>query len=190
MLTKPKGKQAVQQALIEAATSLLAQRGIAGVSVRDIAQAANVNHGLVHRHFGSKKGLVSAVITHLAGDVAKGMGGSMPEQNLHDTLVRAFVTTSSHRNYWRILGHIMLTEESSDMLPRQFPVVANLLRTAEQDSTRTLSPKALVSLMLSLGLGMMVFRPYLQLAIGIDDEEWQQIRQEIAQWAIRLTQQS
>ena len=190
MLIKPKGKQAVQQALIEAATGLLARRGIAGVSVRDIAQEANVNHGLVHRHFGSKKGLVSAVVSHLAGNVATGMGTPMPEQTLHNILINAFVSTSNHRNYWRILGHIMLTEDSDDMLPTRFPVVQEMLRAAKKETDLAISPKALVTLMLSLGLGMMVFRPYLQLAIGINDDEWLQIRQEIAQFTMSLTQQS
>ena len=83
----------------------------------------------------------------------------------------------------------MLTENSQDMLPEQFPVVEEMLRTAAKDDNLSLSPKALVALMLSLGLGMMVFRPYLQLAIGIDDQEWQNIRSEIAQWAMKLTQQ-
>ena len=189
MLIKPKGKQAVRQALISSATNLLARRGIAGVSVRDIAQEANVNHGLVHRHFGSKKGLVTAVISHLAEEIAEQMGNTLPKQQLQDTLIRAFVTTSQHRNYWRILGHIMLTEESIDMLPNHFPVVQEMLHSAKQKQS-SLSPKALVALMLGLGLGMMVFRPYLQLSIGITDDEWQDIRKEIAQWATQLINQS
>jgi TetR/AcrR family transcriptional regulator, repressor for neighboring sulfatase len=50
--------EVVKQRLVDALIGLLADRSIDGVSVRDVAAAAGVNHGLVHRHFGSKEGLV------------------------------------------------------------------------------------------------------------------------------------
>ncbi len=48
--------------LIDATLRLLVSRPVAGVSVRDIAAEAGVNHGLVHRHFGSKDGLIRAAV--------------------------------------------------------------------------------------------------------------------------------
>ena len=58
--TPPHGQRETVAALIDAAIALLAERGPAAVSVRDIATRAGVNHGLVHRHFGSKQALVRA----------------------------------------------------------------------------------------------------------------------------------
>jgi AcrR family transcriptional regulator len=51
-------------ALVESAVKLFALRGPAAVSVREIARIAGVNHGLVHRHFGSKEALVAEAIEH------------------------------------------------------------------------------------------------------------------------------
>jgi AcrR family transcriptional regulator len=62
---KPTGAAATQAALIDAFLRLVARRSVASVSVRDVAAAAGVNHGLVHRHFGSKDGLVRAAVAHL-----------------------------------------------------------------------------------------------------------------------------
>ena len=45
-------------ALVSALLELWAERPVADISVREIARVAGVNHGLVHRHFGSKEGLV------------------------------------------------------------------------------------------------------------------------------------
>jgi AcrR family transcriptional regulator len=55
--------------LIDATLRLLVSRPVAGVSVRDIAAEAGVNHGLVHRHFGSKDGLIRAAVERAARTV-------------------------------------------------------------------------------------------------------------------------
>jgi AcrR family transcriptional regulator len=44
----------------DAAIDLMAERGIGGATIRDIAQAAGVSSGLVRHHFGSKEGLRAA----------------------------------------------------------------------------------------------------------------------------------
>ncbi|MET0434632.1 MAG: helix-turn-helix domain-containing protein, partial [Cellulomonas sp.] len=48
----------------DAALRLFADRGIEGVSVRDIAAAAGVSAGLIRHHFGSKDGLRDACDSH------------------------------------------------------------------------------------------------------------------------------
>jgi AcrR family transcriptional regulator len=47
--------------LRDAAVRLFAERGVAGTSVRDIAEAAGVTAGLITHHFGSKERLKAAV---------------------------------------------------------------------------------------------------------------------------------
>ncbi|MBG0568970.1 TetR family transcriptional regulator [Actinoplanes aureus] len=44
----------------DAAIALFTERGIAGATIRDIAQAAGVSSGLLRHHFGSKEGLRDA----------------------------------------------------------------------------------------------------------------------------------
>jgi AcrR family transcriptional regulator len=63
---RPRGAAATKAALIDAFLRLVARRSVASVSVRDVAAAAGVNHGLVHRHFGSKEGLVREAVAHLS----------------------------------------------------------------------------------------------------------------------------
>lgn len=50
--------------LIEAATILFAQKGLAGVSIREIAKQAGVNSALISYHFEGKEGLYAAVLEH------------------------------------------------------------------------------------------------------------------------------
>ena len=51
--------------LIAAAIELLKKKNAAEISVRQIAQLADVNHGLIHSYFGSKANLFAKVASKL-----------------------------------------------------------------------------------------------------------------------------
>ena len=53
------------RALLEAAKRVLRQRGYAGLSTRDVAEAAGVPLSQIHYHFGSKQGMILALFEHL-----------------------------------------------------------------------------------------------------------------------------
>src|SRR6478672_790293 len=52
-----------QEHIIEAAEKLFADKGFAGTSVRDIAEAAGVNLAMISYYFGSKEKLMEAMFT-------------------------------------------------------------------------------------------------------------------------------
>ncbi len=63
-----RGDAAVTRArILAAARDLFAARGVAGVSVREIAAAAGINHALVHRYFGTKSEIVAEILRREAG---------------------------------------------------------------------------------------------------------------------------
>ena len=74
-----RGAEDTRTALMDALVRLLARGSVAGLSVRHIAAEAGVNHGLVHRHFGSKEELVRATIARLSARVhaEQAAGGGM-----------------------------------------------------------------------------------------------------------------
>jgi AcrR family transcriptional regulator len=57
--------------LLEAAESLIAARGVEGVSVRAVNTAAGANVAAVHYHFGSKEALVDAVLARRMGELTQ-----------------------------------------------------------------------------------------------------------------------
>jgi AcrR family transcriptional regulator len=52
-------------ALLDAAKAVLRQNGYAGLSTRDVAEAAGAPLSQIHYHFGSKHGMVVALFEHL-----------------------------------------------------------------------------------------------------------------------------
>ena len=57
-LTASSGRGFVEDALLDAAEKLLVEVGHAGITTRRLADAAGVNHGLVHYYFGSMENVL------------------------------------------------------------------------------------------------------------------------------------
>ena len=58
-----------RERILDAAERLFARRGFHGVSIRDITSAADVDVALANYHFGSKQGLLEAVVLRRAEDL-------------------------------------------------------------------------------------------------------------------------
>ena len=58
-----------REALIEAASALFAEKGFVAVSVREITGLAKANVASVKYHFGSREGLMDAVVCRMAEPV-------------------------------------------------------------------------------------------------------------------------
>lgn len=63
LVSKTEKSVNTKERILAASEELVARDGFDGVSLRDITAAANVNLAAVHYHFGSKDGLVDALIT-------------------------------------------------------------------------------------------------------------------------------
>lgn len=76
-------ESAASSRLKEAAALLFAERGLDGVSTRDIAKSAGLNISLISYYFGGKEGLYKAVITDFAmktyGEFNNTMAGFDPQ---------------------------------------------------------------------------------------------------------------
>lgn len=187
--TRPRGKASVKQALVSAATQLFAARGPAAVGVREIAREAGVNHGLVHRHFGSKQGLLRAVMTRLADEQNSGLGDAADER-LVGLLSRAWTNANDAGLHWRILARSILDGEDPGELQESFPVVNRLLEAARRERPGPMSPEAFTVCLVSTGLGLMLFGPFLRAVIDCDEEAWRALRLELLLLASSSLQES
>ena len=171
----PRGRDAVKQALIDAAAELFAERGVNSVGVRDVAVRARVNHGLVHRHFESKDGLVRAVMDGLSDGLTEQLdaatrGASSPDPLLQ-LMTLLFDAVSARPLYFKVLAQALLDGKSPTDLQSDFPVVKRLVQHARRAQSAGLIPKAadarmIVATAVATGLGWLLFEPYLLDATG------------------------
>ena len=58
-----------KERILDAAEHLFAERGVDGASLRAVTREAHVNLAAVHYHFGSKEGLLEAVVARRIGPI-------------------------------------------------------------------------------------------------------------------------
>jgi AcrR family transcriptional regulator len=98
-----------QKRILDTAEKLFAKQGFAATSLRAIIKEADVNTASIHYHFGSKEGLIEAVLRRQAAPInderlaildaleAKHAGGSVPVEEI----VGAFVAPGIRRHFKR-----------------------------------------------------------------------------------------
>lgn len=166
---RPRGEREVKQAVVSAAAALFAEKGPAATSIREIAEAAGVNHGLLHRHFGGKAELVREVHDHLAARLSE--TSPFSEATL-DSALEAFHTLAEHREYWLVLTRAMLDGELRDVLGSDLPgarrIVETLAAVMPEDSP--LEAQDLVAMAFAFSLGWLLLRGFIQAATGAGDD--------------------
>lgn len=93
------GKQDCRTKLIDVATRLFAERGLHGVSIRELSQEAGVSISMISYHFGGKEGLYSAVLQEQF-DCFKEIEGIRRDCSEPLHMVEAYIrwTIQRHRN--------------------------------------------------------------------------------------------
>lgn len=176
---RQRGRAASERVLIEAAMACFAEFGPNDVSVRAIAELAGVNHGLVHHYFGSKAGLVEAVVRdvqeYFAESLASGGGVS-------------FMTTEDPRPHiaMRAMARIIV-DGAMPTHQVEFPVMAaaaevvHNLGVQDEQQSRLLAAQVLAMLM-----GWSLFEPFLVAAIGRNLDETTELRTQLSASALQM----
>jgi len=178
---KPKGREEVADALIKSAAELVSKRGFAAVSVREIAAHANVNHGLVHKYFGSKANLIRTALDRLAADFRKTAGQPV---DFRDALRRSEMALREHEEYSSLLLRVMIDGDELTTVQSNFDFLENLIRlvTKEQKNgsmTSQIDARMIVAGIIALGYGLQVFAPYLLPATKLDKKSREKMIAEI-----------
>lgn len=174
-MEKPYGKEAVKEAIIKASVPLFAERGIDRVSFREIAAAANVNHALITRHFGTKDELVREVSAWLSEFIFLGI------QKRGETIQTLWNSGfSGYSTPIKAIIRIML--DSSPNISNPPPsFIEDVFKWFEADQARLklksyIDPKILILLIASLMFGSELVEPHLKRTLNISDEDFHELK--------------
>lgn len=116
--------------LLDEAERLFARKGMEGCSIRDIVSAARANLAAVTYHFGSKSGLIQAVIArrleplneerlrHLErAEREAGPGGPSLEEVLRAAIAPTIRLLREKPNFMRIVGRLLTSQSGADNRP-------------------------------------------------------------------------
>jgi len=97
--------------LIAAATILFAKKGFSGVSIREVATAANANSALISYHFGGKEGLYQAVLLQQLEKIAAKIGQIEAAEISCEAKLREYAQTIKNTHQMQpYLMELMLSE--------------------------------------------------------------------------------
>jgi AcrR family transcriptional regulator len=177
-----RGAEAVQEALIAAAAARLSEAGPSGVSVRDVARRAGVNHGQVHHYFGGKRGLLVAAMRKLARDhfdtISRRSAGSP---------IPPLFSLAEDPDYWRAIclatmeGDLELARIEVDegiSIPRR---ALDALRERDGMASDVLEFKARFAMVAALQLGWVALEDFIMLISDVADEDRAEVRERARQ---------
>ena len=172
---------ATRQAILAAARELFATHGVDGVSVRDIAAAAGVNHALVHRYFGAKGDMVTAI---LAAEAEALSSMSRPDAEDGESLAALREVLEHVLTERRTTLLLLLRAEMDGMTPERLLDGAparplRLLETwlaAHGSVAAGPEPKALAVVLGAAIMGLAALQPMLSAGAGLDGEDPDEVR--------------
>jgi len=182
------GKDHVVAVVIEAAADLFSSKGFDGVSIREIAKQAGVNHGLIHRHFGSKDNLRRQTLQHMADAM---LADVKDAPTFHDLSLQAFQSLVKHGRFWRILARTILDGHGTKDIHRRYPIarymIDRLKEAIDEGSLRSsLDPKLIVATMFSFSCGFTLFEPFILSAVELDTIKPEDARKAVFNAAMAL----
>ena len=152
-------KAALVAAVLRSAADLFAERGLAATSIRDIAARSHVNHGLIHRHFGSKDKLVGAVLDYLGQHLADLLAERAEGSRIADAVDRQL----------RVLASASLDGYPVGELQSRFPTMGVLLDAVRPRHSSELSARLAAAHTIALQLGWCLFGDFLRASTGLED---------------------
>lgn len=156
------GDRADTEALIErAALDLLQQNGVlAGLNLREVADLAKVNRGLVYLYFGSRQALLRSALSKRAAEAPIWNSPRRTEEPLPDRAEHDLLELAAAEDQVRL--HALLHLDGTDELTG-LPYLADALALLERDREQGAIPEdtdleALHVLLVSLGAGYSLYR--------------------------------
>jgi AcrR family transcriptional regulator len=169
-----RSREEASRALIAAAAALFAERSSGHVTVREIADRAGVNHGLVHRYFGTKQNLRRAALEKTQLEVAATL---VDANDLRHSVQVVYRSMLGEKEFVAALARAALDGELPDF-PAGYPTIQGLLERLEDAGagrgSPPVDPRVVVLCLGSLVLGYDLFQEFLRRGTGLaatpDDE--------------------
>lgn len=152
---KPFGRDATTAALLDAADSLFGEKGPNAVTVREISARANVNHALVHRHFGSKEALLDAIIEkHMVASKDTIHAAANPDEAIRNLLNYLI----SQPAFPRIFAHLILDHRRLEDFVRKSGGTADIAALLERTGLAPTEARSTAAILIAFTFGWALFK--------------------------------
>jgi len=164
--------------ILRVAERLFAERGFRDVTVRDIAHGAGVTHPLIYYYWGSKRGVLAAVLERTQArmrSMAVGRGGAS-----ETVLALVRDNLSGGRLYLRIMARAFLGGMSPGDWPGGFPTVERMLDLfvdGEPTSRPEAEVREIIAAAIALAVGWILLEDQLLEVVGLTPADLEEARE-------------
>jgi AcrR family transcriptional regulator len=164
---RPRGRDEIVDAVLDAAERLFAQSGPASVSLRDIAADAHVTYSLINRHFGTKDELLQSLLARYAERWQPRMSQQASMTEAVDALLG---TSAAPGAYLRLLAWSLLSPSGSHELGEK-ATLDEILQLARRGAPDDETAVANTAAALALVFGWRFFHPFIIDALRIPTDD-------------------
>ncbi len=156
-----------EAALLDATERLLVERGHGGITTRRVAEAAGVNHGLVHYYFGSMENLLVHVLERFTERLIERQramyAAELPFIEKWRQAVRYLDDDRDYQKVWYELqalawNHLELRERVAQVRDDWYAVLTEAFEQARREHDLDVPVDALVSLVATFNEGIILER--------------------------------
>lgn len=197
MSQQKRDAEASRTKILAAARRLFAERDIPAVSIRDIAKAAGVSHGLVQQYFGTREHMLAAIIQSEIEQVFASSSSTNAEEGLA-TLEDVRETIETGRSRFHDFALLITRAQLAGIKPETMldpatPTPATALAAAihrlqtEAPSQAPAMDPLLVSAYVNAALiAFETIHPWLMASVGLRPEDYENRFNELADISVRL----
>jgi AcrR family transcriptional regulator len=176
----PTGPDEVRLAVLETAADLFVDRGVATVSMRAIASAADVQVSLIYRYIGPKDALLDRVLEHLSAR----LGDELLDRPLEQV---SFERHSTMGRWSVLLSYFVQTQRSLEPIASGFNPIRALSEVLQHNyGMDDLGGRIRGAQIVASALGWRMFEDYLLTVGELDEVPRQALRDELTAMHRRL----
>ena len=184
-----RGRKATTEAILDAAQELFAERGYHAVSVRDIAEQADVTHALVHQYVGHKADIFRAVLSRNESYIASAAPDNPDLLESAGLMLRQGLAEKG-RIQGRLVARSALNGLRYDRTAGRFEATERLVELAVQAASsaspaeragKDLDPRLVVAGLVALYIGWVAAGSWIRPATGLEDMDDAEVVDQLVQ---------
>lgn len=179
----PRGREEIIDAILKATEKLLPKHNPSEISLRQIAEAANINYSLIHRYFGTKESVIMAAHERLLSKVGEQFSTVDRIDGNIDVLFKISGENVSRRT---LLARAMLDGADPHLIRHHFPIMNQLVELLRKKKEKAKKPSAydaetLAAFFAGSALGWFFFEPFLLSSTGLDNKDKEEVHSQISE---------
>jgi AcrR family transcriptional regulator len=197
MSNEKRDAQATKARILLSARQLFASQGISAVSIRDIAKAAGVSHGMVQQYFGTRQKMIAEIIKNEIEEVELHFS-PMPDAGVSEALESLRSNFKAGRSEFHDYALLIVRAELAGVKPETMldpsistpaMALADLIKRYQEDSPANSSKinPAVVSAYINAALfAFETIHPWLMASVGLKAEDYEAATDDIADITVKL----